>query len=258
MCQKETTKDSRIDNDEERPRTVQAEESKSSEEILKEKIKKILRKHDVGDKFSHLLLPKASVLLPITIKDGELFLLFTVRSMELKSSPGDVCFPGGREEPADSDEVATALREAEEEVGLRRDQVEVISRLPPTITMAGYLVTPVVAFIDETFQPRSNPAEVADVFTVPLGYFLEPEKHSSSSYQTSENMSMLTHSFEYNDPQNNKSFKIWGLTAWFALVLAVLALEKKPVFNVGVDVEDLIPSCERFLIKSYEYKKSKL
>nr|XP_033799240.1 peroxisomal coenzyme A diphosphatase NUDT7 [Geotrypetes seraphini]XP_033799241.1 peroxisomal coenzyme A diphosphatase NUDT7 [Geotrypetes seraphini] len=258
MCQKEMTKDNADGNDEERPRTIQAETFKSSEETIKEKTKKILRKYDVGNKFSHLLLPKASVLLPIMIKDGELYLLFTVRSMELKSSPGDVCFPGGREEPTDRDEVDTALREAEEEVGLHRDQVEVIGRLSPTISMAGCLVTPVVAFIDETFQPCANPAEVVDVFTVPLGYFLEPEKHSSSSFQICEKISLPSHRFEYKDPQNNKSFKIWGLTAWFALVLATLALGKNPAFDVGMDIEDLIPSCERILITWYEHRKSKL
>ncbi|XP_029464031.1 peroxisomal coenzyme A diphosphatase NUDT7 isoform X2 [Rhinatrema bivittatum] len=204
------------------------------------------------------LLKISSVLIPIIIKDGKMYLLFTVRSKELKTSPGDVCFPGGRKEPADRDDIETALREAEEEVGLPKEQAEVIGRLPPTITMAGYLVTPVVALIDKTFQPRSNPVEVADVFTVPLDYFVEPEKHSSMLYKFSEEVSGLTHYFEYEDPQTNKSFRIWGITANFALVLAILVLGKKPLFDVDFNIEDMIPSYERFLIKLYNYRKSNL
>uniref|UniRef100_A0A8D0BNV9 Nudix hydrolase domain-containing protein n=1 Tax=Salvator merianae TaxID=96440 RepID=A0A8D0BNV9_SALMN len=93
---------------------------------MKDKVRLKLRQLDVGNKYSHLPLPKASVLIPLIVKDGKLCILFTVRSMTLRRSPGEVCFPGGRSEPRDIDETATALREAEEEVGLLAEQVEVI------------------------------------------------------------------------------------------------------------------------------------
>uniref|UniRef100_A0A8D0BHK7 Nudix hydrolase domain-containing protein n=1 Tax=Salvator merianae TaxID=96440 RepID=A0A8D0BHK7_SALMN len=94
-----------------------------------DKVRLRLRQLDIGNKYSHLPLPKASVLIPLIVKGGKLCLLFTVRSMALRRSPGEVCFPGGRSEPRDRDETVTALREAEEEVGLPAEQVEVLCRL---------------------------------------------------------------------------------------------------------------------------------
>ncbi|XP_045746657.3 peroxisomal coenzyme A diphosphatase NUDT7 isoform X3 [Mirounga angustirostris] len=90
-----------------------------------------LKKHDVGTKYSHLSSNKYSVLLPLLAKEGKLHLLFTLRSEKLRRSPGEVCFPGGKSEPADVDDVATALREAQEEVGLHPHQVEVVCCLVP-------------------------------------------------------------------------------------------------------------------------------
>ncbi|KAJ8785836.1 hypothetical protein J1605_006796 [Eschrichtius robustus] len=92
-----------------------------------------LRKHDVGTKYSHLLSNKCSILLPLLAKEGKLYLLFTLRSEKLRRSPGEVCFPGGKYEPTDADDVATALREAQEEVGLHPHQVEVVCRLVPVL-----------------------------------------------------------------------------------------------------------------------------
>ncbi|XP_034880630.1 peroxisomal coenzyme A diphosphatase NUDT7 isoform X2 [Mirounga leonina] len=90
-----------------------------------------LKKHDVGTKYSHLSSNKYSVLLPLLAKEGKLHLLFTLRSEKLRRSPGEVCFPGGKSEPADVDDVATALREAQEEIGLHPHQVEVVCCLVP-------------------------------------------------------------------------------------------------------------------------------
>uniref|UniRef100_A0A8C5LHJ0 Nudix hydrolase 7 n=1 Tax=Jaculus jaculus TaxID=51337 RepID=A0A8C5LHJ0_JACJA len=90
-----------------------------------------LRRFDVGTRYSHLSTHKYSVLLPLVEKEGTLCLLLTVRSDKLRRSPGEVCFPGGRREPGDVDDVVTALREAQEEVGLQPHQVEVICRLVP-------------------------------------------------------------------------------------------------------------------------------
>ncbi|XP_076205197.1 peroxisomal coenzyme A diphosphatase NUDT7 isoform X2 [Aptenodytes patagonicus] len=100
---------------------------------VKEKAVLRLREFDVGDKFSRLPLPKASVLLPLMVREGKLHLLLTVRSMQLRRSPGEVCFPGGKSEAIDKDEIDTALREAKEEVGLQPEKVEVICRLVPGI-----------------------------------------------------------------------------------------------------------------------------
>ncbi|XP_041264164.1 uncharacterized protein LOC121337864 [Onychostruthus taczanowskii] len=98
-----------------------------------EKARRRLREFDVGDRFSRLPLPRAAVLLPLVVRGGRLHLLLTVRSLQLRRSPGEVCFPGGKREATDKDDIDTALREAKEEVGLQPEKVEVICRLMPGI-----------------------------------------------------------------------------------------------------------------------------
>ncbi|KAK6480018.1 peroxisomal coenzyme A diphosphatase NUDT7 isoform X1 [Huso huso] len=216
---------------------------------IKEKAKTILKRYDIGRKFSHLSsLPKASVLIPLFVRNGELHVLMTVRSIELKNSGGQVCFPGGKCEPKDHDEIDTAVREAREEIGLPPDKVEVIGRLVPVISKAGMLVTPVMAFIEETFQAQPSPDEVSDVFTVPLHYFINPARHTA---QAIPGLPGRLHFFTYEEPKTGKSYLIWGLTATLALLVAVLALGKKPRFDVVFDVEDPLPFFESSLTKRY-------
>ncbi|XP_065423337.1 peroxisomal coenzyme A diphosphatase NUDT7 isoform X4 [Chrysemys picta bellii] len=229
---------------------------------IKDKAKISLRKYDVGNKFSHLPLAKASVLMPLMVKDGKLYVLFTVRSMKLRRSPGEVCFPGGKSEPTDRDEIATALREAKEEVGLCPEQVEVICRLVPGIDKVGSLVTPVVGFIEDTFQARPNPDEVSDVFLVPLEYFIDPLKYMTLPYKRTDGVASWLHSFVYDDPERKTSLRIWGLTAHFAVFLALVIFEKKPTFDIQYDLDNLISSSEKNFMEQYmslyEGRSSKL
>ncbi|XP_073164081.1 peroxisomal coenzyme A diphosphatase NUDT7 isoform X1 [Lepidochelys kempii] len=218
---------------------------------MKDKAKINLRKYDVGNKFSHLPLAKASVLMPLMVKDGKLHVLFTVRSMKLRRSPGEVCFPGGKSEPTDRDEIATALREAKEEVGLYPEQVEVICRLVPGIDKVGSLVTPVVGFIEDTFQARPNPDEVSDVFLVPLEYFIDPLKYMTLPYKRADGVASWLHSFVYDDPERKTSLRIWGLTAHFAVFLALVIFEKKPTFAIPYDFDNLISSSEKSFMEQY-------
>ncbi|XP_056382087.1 peroxisomal coenzyme A diphosphatase NUDT7 isoform X2 [Hyla sarda] len=146
---------------------------------LREKIKSLLGKYDVGSQYSHIPLTKASILLPLLIRQGKPHLVLTVRSMQLQTMPGQVCFPGGRQEPTDEDDIQTALRESKEEIGLCPEQVEIIGRLMPCLTKSPvYLVTPVVGIVEDSFQPTPNPSEVADVFLVPLEFFISTEHYT--------------------------------------------------------------------------------
>ncbi|XP_006860366.1 PREDICTED: peroxisomal coenzyme A diphosphatase NUDT7 [Chrysochloris asiatica] len=216
-----------------------------------------LKKHDVGTKFSHLLPNKCSVLVPLLAKEGKFHLLFTQRSEKLRRSPGEVCFPGGKFEPADVDEVATALREAQEEVGLRPHQVEVVCCLVPQIFEAKMLITPVVGIIDEDFQAQPNPDEVKDVFLVPLAYFLHPLVYHQK-YVTSSGYRVLIHCFEYTNPENGVTYHIRGLTAKLAVLLALIILEKRPTFEVEFDLHDLLSSSEESLLKVHKHVMNKL
>ncbi|NXL12567.1 NUDT7 diphosphatase, partial [Mesembrinibis cayennensis] len=234
----------------------------ASRKSIKEKARLRLREFDVGDKFSRLPLPKASVLLPLMVREGELHLLLTVRSMQLRRSPGEVCFPGGKSEATDKDEIDTALREAKEEVGLQPDKVEVICRLVPGIDKMNHLVTPVIGFIEDTFQAIPNPEEVSDVFVMPLEYFVKPLNYKTLPYKTSSGYLSWMHCFTYDDHERKMSFKIWGLTAHFAVFLALVIFGKRPTFEVDYDLDNLLSSSENKFMdlyaSLYERKKSNL
>ncbi|KAM9854107.1 peroxisomal coenzyme A diphosphatase NUDT7 [Aulostomus maculatus] len=209
---------------------------------MKEETIAALKHFDVGDKFSELPgPPRASVLIPLLVKGGELYTLMTLRSKELRTSAGEVCFPGGKRDPSDRDDVDTALREAEEEIGLPAADVQVVCRLVPVISKSGLLVTPVIGFIRESFSPRPNPEEVSAVFTVPLEFFTSEKDHCAS--HGSVGMVPL-HSFNFVDPDTGSQYHIWGLTAMLAVIVAVLALKKEPEFDVGLDSEDLLSSLQ--------------
>ncbi len=101
-------------------------------------------------------------------------LVLTVRNDSLQAHAGQVAFPGGRTDPEDADPIATALRESEEEVGLDRRLVTPLGYLDAFDTISGYRITPVVARIAPEARLYPAPAEVAEVFEVPLGFFLDP------------------------------------------------------------------------------------
>ncbi|NXA34728.1 NUDT7 diphosphatase, partial [Eudromia elegans] len=220
-------------------------------ENLKAAARARLRAHDVAGAFSALPLPKAAVLLPLLVRSGRLCLLLTVRSLQLRRSPGDVCFPGGKSEAADKDEIETALREAKEEVGLPPEEVEVVCRLVPGIDKMNNLVTPVVGFIKDTFQATPNPDEVSDVFVVPLEYFIEPLNYTALPYKTSSGHQSRMHCFTYNDNEHKTSFKIWGLTAHFAVFLALVIFGRRPTFEVDCDLDNLNSSAMQNFMNLY-------
>jgi 8-oxo-dGTP pyrophosphatase MutT (NUDIX family) len=119
----------------------------------------------------------AAVLVPIVNHAGSPTLLFTQRTAHLHDHAGQISFPGGRVDEGDMDRAATALREAEEELGLARSRIEIIGRLPDHDIMTGFRVTPVVGWVEPPFELNPDKFEVADVFEVPLAFFLDPANH---------------------------------------------------------------------------------
>jgi 8-oxo-dGTP pyrophosphatase MutT (NUDIX family) len=120
----------------------------------------------------------ASVLVPLVERDGgELTVLLTQRTDHLADHPGQIAFPGGRAEAGDADVAATALREAQEEIGLPAPHVDILGAMPLYTTGTGFAVTPVVAVVRPGFELRIDPFEVAEVFEVPLAFLMNPAHH---------------------------------------------------------------------------------
>ncbi|HWD35097.1 MAG TPA: CoA pyrophosphatase [Casimicrobiaceae bacterium] len=119
----------------------------------------------------------AAVLVPLVNRPHGLQLLLTQRSETLPDHPGQICFPGGRLEPADVDHAAAALRETREEIGLAQNRVRVLGELSPYQTVSGYEVRPIVGWVEPPFELAPDPIEVADVFEVPLAFILDPANH---------------------------------------------------------------------------------
>jgi len=103
-------------------------------------------------------------------------IILTERPKTMRKHPGQVSFPGGRIDPGDDGPVAAALREAEEEIGLPRDAVEVIGIADLYRTVTGFEVTPVVGVVPPGLDLRPHPGEVADMFEAPLRWLLDPAR----------------------------------------------------------------------------------
>ena len=123
----------------------------------------------------------AAVLLLVVNHPADPTVIFTQRTAHLVDHAGQISFPGGRCDEGDCDPEDTALREAEEEIGVTRDRVEILGRLPEYHTSTGYRVTPIVGWAEPPLTYRPDPHEVADVFEVPLAFLLDSGNHRYES-----------------------------------------------------------------------------
>ncbi len=149
---------------------------------------------------------RAAVLVPIFDRDGELYVLFIKRSNNVMTHQGQVAFPGGRSEPEDPDILTTALREAQEEVGLRPETVEVLGRLTTSATMtSNYLVTPFVGVIGVPTDLKADEHEVAEIFSVPVAALKDPRFRGRYSWNRGGSLQDYPAILYGEQP-------IWGLT----------------------------------------------
>ena len=148
----------------------------------------------------------AAVLVPLVDRPTGLTLLLTVRSAELLDHPGQISFPGGRLEPQDRDAAAAALREAAEEIGLPADHVEVLGYLPAHMTLTGFAVTPVVAFVTPAFEFKLDTREVSQLIEIPLSFLLDSRNQLFEEREISGRRLRLP-VFTYD------GHRVWGATA---------------------------------------------
>lgn len=152
----------------------------------------------------------AAVLIPLVARSNGLNVLLTQRTSHLSSHSGQIAFPGGKVDAHDANAQATALREAEEEIALAPDRVDVLGTFPTYTSGSAYIITPVVGLLRDGFSVAANPDEVADIFEVPLAFLMDPANHRRHAVdwagQRREWLSM-----PYNGAGTERF--IWGVTA---------------------------------------------
>ena len=117
---------------------------------------------------------QAAVLVPLYLDGRDWHVLFTQRTDLVETHKGQVSFPGGRVDPGDASRVETALREAEEEIGLRREDVTVLGQLDELLTVTQYQITPIVGLFPWPYSFVLSTAELSEVFGAPLAWLADP------------------------------------------------------------------------------------
>lgn len=155
----------------------------------------------------------ASVLIPLIVHGDDVHVLLTQRTDHLHDHAGQISFPGGGVDEGDADAIATALREAYEEIGLPPSIVEVVGTLPEYLTATGYVVTPVVGLIEQPFTLALDPFEVSEVFEVPLSFLMNPANHERRLLQVGDaSRAFYAMPYAAQLPGGRRYF-IWGATA---------------------------------------------
>lgn len=154
----------------------------------------------------------AAVLIPFVERHGETHVILTKRTEKLKSHSGQVAFPGGRIDPGDTSPEIAALRESDEEIGLKNEHVQLIGRMPDYFTGSGYKIVPVLGIADSNVRLRANPDEVDYIFEVPLSFLMNPENHREGSR-------MFRGSRRYYLEMPFGEHYIWGVTAGIIRVI---------------------------------------
>lgn len=148
----------------------------------------------------------AAVLIGLVEREAGYSVLLTRRADTLRSHTGQVALPGGRQDPGER-AWETALREAEEEVGLERSYVSLAGLSTPYETGSGYLITPVVGFVRPGFSLQPNPQEVAHIFETPFGYLMDPSNYEEKDWRTPSGETRRYYATTHDDQY------IWGATA---------------------------------------------
>jgi 8-oxo-dGTP pyrophosphatase MutT (NUDIX family) len=150
---------------------------------VKQQIVKILRHHR-KKKITGENLRASAVLVPLFYNQWQYHVLLTERSEEVNFHKGQVCFPGGTREPSDSSLLQTALREAEEEIGLRAQDVEILGEFDDSLTLTSdYIISPFVAFIPHPYPLKADGREIREIFSVPLSFLMDEANFKQDSYE---------------------------------------------------------------------------
>lgn len=157
----------------------------------------------------------AAVLIPLLRVAEDWHVLFTRRTDSLAEHSGQVAFPGGRSDPEDHSPEVTALREAQEEVGINPGDVRLLGRLNPFLTITNYLVTPVIGSIPWPYPLQPAQVEVSRVFTIPLDWLADTSNFEQRQRQLPQPYGSV--SVLYYHPYDGET--LWGASARFTHML---------------------------------------
>ncbi|MFC6871800.1 NUDIX hydrolase [Halobellus marinus] len=161
---------------------------------------------------------EAAVLAPVLYRDGDAHILFTKRADHLGEHPGQMSFPGGSREPEDDGLVSTALREADEEIGLRSEEATVVGRLDDILTVTDYSVRPFVGRVpDRSYDPDER--EVAEVVALSVAELTDPANYESERREHPEYDARRIHFFHVGD------YTVWGATGVMLVQLLELTTD---------------------------------
>ncbi len=149
---------------------------------------------------------KACVLVTLVNKEGELHLLLTKRTDSVEHHKGQISFPGGMVDDGDESESATALREVEEEIGIPRSAITILGMLDDIHIPSGFIVSPVVGYIDCLSELTTSPDEVAEVLLIPLEKFLDPSLRTLETRELKGKQRQVYFYHVWKEP-------VWGATA---------------------------------------------
>jgi 8-oxo-dGTP pyrophosphatase MutT (NUDIX family) len=132
---------------------------------------------DLNKSFKPVGLTQTPAAVLVAIRPELETVILTKRSARLKHHPGQIAFPGGKQDPTDATLTDAALREAHEEIGLPYGIVDVIGALPTHQTVTGYQMTPIVGMLTADYDPIPEAGEVSEVFEVPLAHLIDPANY---------------------------------------------------------------------------------
>ncbi len=180
---------------------------------LKSTLKTDLIPPEIWQASGHEDLKPAAIMVPLFWQHEQLHLLLTKRSDQLKHHSGQVSFPGGGFDKSDGTIRQAAIRETEEEIGVGQEFIKVVGYLDDIKTISGFYVTPFVAILSAGFKISANKDEVAEVFSVPLSFFLDNKNYrkQTANYQ-GKKVNYYVYQYE--------NYTIWGVTAEIIVKLA--------------------------------------
>ncbi len=155
----------------------------------------------------HAEMRQACVMVPIILKDDQLQLLLTKRTDTVEHHKGQISFPGGMVDECDESSNATALREVEEEIGISSSVISILGRLDDIHIPSGFVVTPIVGYIESLSGLKTSPHEVAEVLFIPLEKFFDPSLRRTETRELKGVMRQVYLYDVWKEP-------VWGATAF--------------------------------------------